>query len=97
MSVYVTEELDLYVYSDYGRILVPMIIVHYDKNGNPYTHLTAEHREFIMSGKATIDWYLEKQIFEYISVEESHNCLVAETPEVFFQRSDPSLRSSKET
>ena len=97
VSVYVTEEMDLYVYSDYGRVLVPMIIVHYDKNGNPYTNLTKANCEHILQGKATIDWYLEEQIFEYISVEESHNCLVAETPEVFIRKNDPELRKTVET
>ncbi len=31
ITVYVNEDMDLYIYSDYGRILVPLIIVHYDK------------------------------------------------------------------
>lgn len=72
--------MELHVYSDFGRILVPMIIVHYKENGDPYVKLDEESINYILSGKATIDWYLENQILEYISVEESHNCLVAESP-----------------
>ena len=30
-------------------------------------------------------------------MEESHNCLVAETPEVFVCKTDPKLRSKMET
>ena len=74
-----------------------MIIVHYDKNGEPYTNINEKNAEFILSGEASIDWYLENQIFEYISVEESHNCLVAESPEVFIQKNRPDLRANVET
>lgn len=41
----------------------------------------------IMSGKGTIDWYLENQIIEYISVEEAHNYLVAESAYDYLNRS----------
>ncbi len=82
--------MDLYVYSDYGRILVPLIIVHYDKSGKPYHKLNPDNLKHLMSGKGTIDWYLEQQIFEYVSVEEAHNCLVAESPGDYLMKSDPS-------
>jgi len=51
--------MDLYVYSDYGRILVPLVIVHYDEEGNPYHKLDPDNIKLIMNGKGTIDWYLE--------------------------------------
>ena len=51
--------MDLYVYSDYGRILVPLVIIHYDEEGNPYHKLDPDNIKRIMSGKGTIDWYLE--------------------------------------
>jgi len=38
-----------------------------------------------MSGRARKEWLLEQQIIEYVSVEEAHNCLFAETPQVFMQ------------
>lgn len=76
----------MHIYSDYGRLLVPLIIVHYNEKGYPYTNLNTERIEYIMSGKADIEWYLENQIFEYISIEESHNCLVAESPESFLKK-----------
>jgi hypothetical protein len=75
------------VYSDYGRILVPLVIIHYDKEGNPYHKLTPDNMKTIMEGKCTIDWYLENQILEYISVEESHNYLVAESAYDYLNRS----------
>ena len=81
--------LDLMIYSDFGRILNPLIIVHYDKNGNPYTNLTKEAIERILSGKSTIDWLLESQIIEYVSVEEAHNCLVADSFTSFLRKLDP--------
>lgn len=31
LTVYVTPQLDLYIYSDFGRVLNPLIIVHYKK------------------------------------------------------------------
>lgn len=58
ITVYISEDMDLYIYSDYGRILVPMVIVHYDKKGNPYHKLDPDNIKRIMSGKGTIDWYL---------------------------------------
>ena len=66
------------MYSDFGRILNPMIIVFHGKDGKPYTNLTPANIEYILAGKSRIDWLLEEQIVEYISVEEAHNCLVAE-------------------
>ena len=51
--------MDLYIYSDYGRILVPMIIVHYDDEGRSYHNITSENAQRILGEKATIDWYLE--------------------------------------
>lgn len=47
------------MYSDTGRILVPMIIVHYKEDGEPYLNLNPKNVEYILSGKATIEWYLE--------------------------------------
>ena len=32
VTVYVNEQLELFIYSDFGRILNPMILVHYDAN-----------------------------------------------------------------
>jgi len=89
ITVYISEDMDLYIYSDYGRILVPLIIVHYDEDGNPYHKLDPENVKRIMSGKGTIDWYLENQILEYISVEEAHNYLVAESAYDYLNRSNP--------
>jgi hypothetical protein len=37
-------------------------------------------------GTATIDWLLEQQIIEYISIEEAHNCLVAESLDHFVEK-----------
>ena len=71
VTVYVNECLDLYVYSDFGRVLNPMIIVHYtreivkDSDGRdiekltPYTNLTPENIDKILAGKANIEWLLE--------------------------------------
>ena len=36
-----------------------MIIVHYRDDGEPYLNFTAKNIEYILSGKATIEWYLE--------------------------------------
>jgi len=35
------------------------LIVHYDKQGKPYTNLNPDNIKYIMNGKATIEWYLE--------------------------------------
>ena len=52
--------MDISVYSDYGRILNPMILVHYDEEGMPYTNLTADNAEVIMRGDCDIKWLLER-------------------------------------
>ncbi len=53
--------------------------------------LNRQNCDFIMSGQGSIDWYLEQQIFEYISVEESHNCLVADSPDSFLKNTQKHL------
>lgn len=97
LTVYTSPEGQLHVYSDFGRILVPMIIVHYDENGYPYTKFNEETRDYILSGQGSIDWYLEQQILEYVSVEESHNCLVADSPESFLRNTQPELYDVPDT
>jgi DNA-directed RNA polymerase beta subunit len=84
------------VYSDFGRILNPLILVHYDENDVPYTKLTPENVEHILSGKSRIEWLLEQQIIEYISVEEAHNCLIAENPATFLRQLDPEVIKNKQ-
>ena len=66
-----------------------MILVHYDKDDKPYTKLTPQAVDKILSGKARIEWLLEQQIIEYVSVEEAHNCLFAESPAAFLRQLDP--------
>lgn len=89
------ETMDLSIYSDYGRILNPMILVHYDEEGVPFTMLTPENTEYILSGKCNIEWLLEKQIIEYVSVEEAHNCLFAENAAVFLEQLKPEVINSQ--
>jgi hypothetical protein len=64
ITVYVTPLLDLYIYSDFGRVLNPLIVVHYKQNEQgelmPYTHLNKENVDYILSGKASVDWLLEE-------------------------------------
>jgi hypothetical protein len=76
-TIYENDEQELHIYTDYGRLLTPMIIVHKDENGNPYINITEDDLKHIIQGHATVDWLLKRQIIEYISIEESHNCLVA--------------------
>lgn len=57
--MYINEDGELNLYSDYGRILNPLVIVHYDKNGYPYTKFDKDNVDYILSGKADIEWYLE--------------------------------------
>ena len=97
VTVYVNESLELFVYSDFGRILNPMIIVFYDSKGEPYTKLTPQNVEYILAGKARIDWLLEEQIIEYVSVEESHNCLVAEDFAQYTRYKQPEFRNAAST
>jgi hypothetical protein len=51
--------MDLFIYSDYGRILNPMILVHYDETGEPFTMLTPDNTESILAGGRDIKWLLE--------------------------------------
>ena len=45
--------MDLYVYSDFGRVLNPMLIVH-NKDNQMSTNLTETNVERILSGKCDI-------------------------------------------
>jgi hypothetical protein len=56
--------------------------------------MNPDNLKYIMNGKGTIDWYLEQQIFEYVSVEEAHNCLVAESAGDYLTRSNPDRSSA---
>jgi hypothetical protein len=60
ITVYINDQQELFVYSDFGRVLNPLILVHYDSNGQPYTKLTSDNIESILTGKARIDWLLEE-------------------------------------
>lgn len=51
--------MDLSIYSDYGRILNPMILVHYDEKGEPFTMLTPDNTEAILAGGRDIKWLLD--------------------------------------
>lgn len=44
------DSLELHIYSDFGRILTPMIIVHYDEKGEPYVNINKENIDYILSG-----------------------------------------------
>jgi len=88
----------LQIYTDFGRILCPLLLVHYDAKGYPYLKLQDNKiYEHIMSGQGNIDWYLENQVLEYVSVEESHNCLVAESVEAFIDNTKPNLFDNPKT
>ncbi len=58
---------------------MPMMIVSYTPDGLPTLNLTETNRKLIMNGDpiVTINWLLENQIIEYLSIEEAHNCLAA--------------------
>ncbi len=77
VSVSYNEETnELYVYTDEGRIIRPLIVV---KDGKPL--LTEKHIKDLKEGNITWDDLLREGIIEYLDPEEEENALIAESPE----------------
>jgi len=55
LTIYENEENELHIYSDYGRLSVPMIIVHKDDNtGASYVKLSKKVISKLLNGTADI-------------------------------------------
>lgn len=82
---------ELYFWVDYGRVIRPLLIVNNNLSElikNPsigfkqYLAITKKHIDDFVNGTITLDDLVEQQLVEYISAEESENCLIAESIDI---------------
>ena len=57
-------------YTDSGRIIRPLIIVHRDEKGIPYTKMTQEIINDLVTKKRIFQDLIKENIMEYISADE---------------------------
>lgn len=94
---------EIYMWTDIGRIVRPLIIVYSNEeefiaSGNTiefkqYIKLTKDHILGLKTGRLTCEDLLDDGVIEFISPEEQQNCLLAEDIETFVSNaSNPLLR-----
>jgi DNA-directed RNA polymerase II subunit RPB2 len=74
IEVYI-KRFEIYIYTDAGRLLMPVLIV---KN-NKLNNMDATNYKKIKSGSMSITKLLNNQIIEYISINEAKNVLIAKS------------------
>lgn len=90
---------DIKFWVDSGRMIRPVVIVYNnldsrgvlrrgEKKFKQWVTLTKKHIAQISRGDITIDDLIEQKVMEYVSTSEFRNCLLAETPDVFYQNKD---------
>jgi DNA-directed RNA polymerase beta subunit len=67
---------EVYLWTDIGRIVRPLIIVYSGESGQ-YIKLTKEHIHKLNAGLIDYNDLLDEEIIEFISPEEQQNCLIA--------------------
>jgi len=51
-------------------MITPLIIVYYDSNGDPFIKIKDDNIDDILNNKYDMNWFLQNEIIEYISIEE---------------------------
>jgi len=72
VNIYLDEQNDIYIYTDGGRIVRPLIVV---ENGKP--KLTQKHIELLAQGKLKWDDLVKQGIIEYLDAAEEENAYIA--------------------
>jgi hypothetical protein len=72
---------EIYISCNAGRCLRPLIIVHYDENGNKSLKLTKEH----IYNNAPFDELVKINAIEWIESNEQQNCLIAQSVDDFYR------------
>lgn len=83
------DEINFWV--DAGRLLRPLVIVHYTKSGQAYVKLTRQIIADLRNGRISMAALRQMNVIEYISPEEQLNCWVATSIEEVIQNADNPL------
>lgn len=71
---------EIYISCNAGRCLRPLIIVHYDSNGNKFIKLTRDHIE----NNVPFTDLVKDNVIEWIESNEQQNCLLAPNIDDFY-------------
>lgn len=74
--------MDIYCWVDLGRILRPLVIV-YENNGKKFVKFNKQIAIAIKQKKMTMEDLETQGIVEYVSAEESENCWICESLDLF--------------